>query len=301
MQCPGQLDGSVAEDVPERIAVADGIFADVGTGALRGEVGVVVGVVDDVDADRAEEELDVLEGLVVDAHEDDVAVTSSGVLPLQDIQVGSKRTRAKGLIVGGGVDVFGARIVPHLRDVVVGGDRPAFGDGVTEAEVFDAVEEVRKVGLDGADGFNRCRAGEGVAGAGVESTGAGRRVDEAGDALRAVHVEDLGVAVGGEAAGEEASVGVERPGRFLVRRPGEAKARIEVVMHHRLVLSVVTEAPGKVEIGQDLPVVLKKRASRYCVMLMVGFPAALEYSVGAPSAQPLRARTYCSTPVMVWV
>jgi hypothetical protein len=115
---------------------------------------------------------------------------------LQDIQVGSKRTRAKGLIVGGSVDVFGARIVPHLRNVVVGGDRPAFGDSVTEAKVFDAVEEVRKVGLDGTDGFNRYGAGQGVAGAGVEFTGAGGRIDEAGDALRAVlrrsQIVDLG-------------------------------------------------------------------------------------------------------------
>jgi hypothetical protein len=97
-----ELGGGIAEDIPKRVAGAAGIFADIGAGSLGGCEGAVVGVVDDVVADGADVELEILEGLIVEAHEDEVAVAAAGGLPLEDVDVGLKRARAERLAVGRG-------------------------------------------------------------------------------------------------------------------------------------------------------------------------------------------------------
>ena len=58
----GKLERGVAEEIPDGLAGAVRELAHVGGGALRGGELIVVGVVDEIDADSAEEELHALLG-----------------------------------------------------------------------------------------------------------------------------------------------------------------------------------------------------------------------------------------------
>ena len=195
---------------------------------------------------------------------------------MQDVDVGVEGTRAKGLAVGRGVDVFGPRIVPHLRDGVVGRDGPALSDSVAEANVFDAVEKIWEVGLDVTNGVKRRSPGKGVASVGVEGTIAGGGVYEIRDALRAIHVQNLGIAMSTEAAGEEAHVAVDGPGGVFVRSPGHPEARREVDNAPWAYSGCNNGDFGRNGgAGSIFQSSWRKRASRYWTKLRVGLPVPL--------------------------
>ena len=179
--------------------------------------GVVVGVVADVDMQRTEEELHMLELEVAEPDELAVALARAIGARFEDVDVGCKGARTVGVAIERRVDIQCAGVRQeaknYLLHVQVEAERKVFRD----AEVANGVGGIVQTGCPGAPREDRRGIGEGAA--------IRRARHQACNAGEAVFPVELFEVVCAELLVEEAEVGLELPCLFLVWRPGEADAR----------------------------------------------------------------------------